>query len=371
MDERLRRWRLVLGRDADAAEAVGSELSAQDTRRDEALDAVYDADRTGGVARTAPAVARWLSDVRELFAPSTLHLLQRDAVDRLGLERLLLEPELLDAIEVDLDLAVALITLSEGMDDTLRDRAREVVQQVVDALVQQFHAPIEQAVRGALARRVTRRPAVADIDWNRTILKNLRHYDPVRRVLVPERLVGRSRHGRGLHEVVLCVDQSGSMSASVVHAAIAASALAAVPAVRTRLIAFDTRVVDLTEHLPDVMDVLFTAQLGGGTDIAQAVRAANDGLDDPKNAVLVLISDLFEGPDGRGLLATVRNLVDRGVRVICLLALGECGQPIYDAQVAAQLWALGVPCIASTPGHLPAVLATALSGGDVAGLASG
>ncbi len=363
MTERDRRWRLVLGE--MATPAMPTELSEADQRMDRALEAVYDADRTGGMSRTAPAIARWLGEVRDLFAPQTVQLLQKDAVERLGLTRLLLEPELLTTLQVDVDLAVALVSLSEGMPMEVRERARAVVDQVVRELAKTLRGPVEQAVRGSLQRRRSRRPLGGDIDWNRTILKNLRHYDGVRKTVIPDTLVGMSRHGTRLDHVVLCVDQSGSMSASLVYAAIAASALAQVPSIATRLLAFDTRVVDLTEHVHDPVEVLFGAQLGGGTDIGGALRAVADGLVTPQRTTVVLMSDLFEGPSAHGLLQVVAQLCEAGVRMIGLLAVSEDGAPSYDAGTADRLRRLGMPCLACAPGQLGPVLSAALDGRDL------
>jgi uncharacterized protein with von Willebrand factor type A (vWA) domain len=317
------------------------------------------------VGRTAPSVARWLGEVRDVFAPPTVKLLQKDAVERLDLTRLLLEPELLETLEMDVDLAVALVSLSDGMAEDVRARARAVVDQVIQELAKTLRGPVEQAVRGTLRRRRSRRPRGGDIDWNRTILKNLRHYDAVRKTVVPETLVGTSRHGTRLDHVVLCVDQSGSMSASLVYAAIAASALAQVPSIATRLLAFDTRVVDLTEHIHDPVDVLFGAQLGGGTDIGGTLRAVEEDLVSPQRTTVVLMSDLFEGPTARGLLQVVQRLCDSGVRMVGLLAVSNDGTPSYDAGTADRLRRLGMPCLACTPGELGSLLAAALDGRDL------
>jgi hypothetical protein len=348
-----------------------AELSETDQRKDRALEAVYDADRTGGIGRTAPGVARWLGEVRDLFEPKTVQVLQKDAVERLDLTRLLLEPELLQTLQVDVDLAVALVSLSEGMPTEVRERARAVVDQVVRELAKTLRGPLEQAVRGTLRRRRSRHPRGADIDWNRTILKNLRHYDAVRRTVIPDTLVGTSRHGARLDHVVLCVDQSGSMSASLVYAAIAASALAQVPSIATRLLAFDTRVVDLTEHVRDPVAVLFGAQLGGGTDIAGALRAVEEELVTPQRTTVVLMSDLFEGPSAQGLLQVVARLCDAGVRMVGVLAVSEHGAPSYDAGTADRLRRLGMSCLACAPGQLGSVLSAALDGRDLTRWARG
>jgi hypothetical protein len=287
-DEAWRRWRLVLGADE---EADGQGLDARDQRLDAALRAIYGpaGGGSGGKGRgslggSAPRVSRWLGDVREFFPASVVQLIQRDAFERLGLKRMLLEPEFLAAVEADVHLVADLISLRSVMPAKTKDTARLVVHKVVDDLLARLEAATTQAVRGALNRsHRTRRPPPRDIDWPRTIRTNLRHWQAEFETIVPEKLVGfgRASARRRLDEVVLCVDQSGSMASSVVYASIFAAVLALIPALRTRLVVFDAVVADLTEELADPVEVLFGVQLGGGTDINQALAWCQDHIDDP------------------------------------------------------------------------------------------
>lgn len=364
--ERLRRWRMVLG--GGASDGTGAPLSAEDAARDRALEALYDSDRSAGLGGSSPNVARWLGDIRAYFPRSVVRVMQRDAFDRLNLRRLLLEPEMLEAVQPDVHLVADLIALGRVIPTRTRATARAVVKRVVDELMARLAQPTRQAVRGALTRALkSRRPRPGDIDWVRTIRANLRHYQPKHRTIVPERLVGFGRRRSQLHHIILCVDQSGSMAPSVVYSSVFAAVLASVPAVRTSLVVFDTSVVDLTGQLSDPVDVLFGTQLGGGTDIDQAI-AYVEGLVDtaPTDTIVVLISDLFEGGDEGSLLARVRRLVDAGVRVVTLLALADDGAPAYDHQLAASLAALGVPSFACTPDRFPELMAAAIGRRDIA-----
>jgi hypothetical protein len=372
--ERRRRWRLVLG--GGDADGTGVGLEGLDVRIDAAMAAVYDVDRSrsggrsgdrsggrsGGLGASAPSVARWLGDIRTYFPTPVVQVMQRDAVDRLGLRRLLFEPELLDAVEPDLHLVALLVELNHLLPDETRSTARQVVARVVDDLERRLGERTDRAVRGALARSArSRRPRPGDVDWLRTVRANLRHYQPDHGTVVLDRLVGFGRRRRSLAaDVVIAVDQSGSMADSVVHASVIASVLARMPALRTSLVVFDTAVTDLTAVLHDPVDVLFGVQLGGGTDIAGALGHCARLITRPTETVLVLVSDLFEGGDGEQMRRRVGHLVASGVHVVCLLALSDEGAPVHDRTAASDLRDLGATVMACTPDEFPELLAAAL-----------
>ena len=260
-------------------------------------------------------MARWLDDIRSFFPQQVVQVLQRDAVERLGLRELLLEPELLAAVQPDVHLAAMLVALNRAIPERSREQARAVVRVVVTDLERRLAAPARQAVGGALHRAArTRRPRPGDVDWPRTILANLRHWQPEHRTLVPEKLIGFGRRGPQVQrDLVLAIDQSASMGPSVVYASVFAAALASVRALRTRVVAFATEVVDLTDHLADPVELLFGVQLGGGTDIARALRYCVGLVERPRETILVLISDLYEGGDAADLLRQAGSLAASGV----------------------------------------------------------
>jgi Mg-chelatase subunit ChlD len=364
-DERMRRWRLVLG--GEDADGTGTELSGDDLRRDEVLGQLYDAERRGGLSASSPRVARWLGDIRTYFPTGVVQVLQHDAMDRLGLRQLLLEPELLATVQPDVALVGTLVGLGRAIPEHSRETARGVVRQVVRELEQRLAAPTRQAVVGALDRASrTRRPRPSDIDWNRTIAANLGHYQPEYRTVIPERLVGHGRRAQQVQrEVVLCIDQSGSMAASVVYASVFGAVMASLRAVRTRLVVFDTAVADLTEQIDDPVDVLFGVQLGGGTDIAGALGYCESVITRPADTILVLISDLYEGGVQEELLRRSAALVASGVTMVALLALSDQGTPVYDHDNAAALHALGIPAFACTPDLFPDLMAAAIQKRDL------
>ncbi|MFF0566743.1 vWA domain-containing protein [Streptomyces sp. NPDC004041] len=426
--ERLRRWRMVLG--ADSADSTGYALTGQDAAMDRALNALYGVgagkkpngraagSRSAGLGASAPSVARWLGDIRTYFPSSVVQVMQRDAIDRLGLSALLLEPEMLEAVEPDVHLVGTLLSLGKAMPETTKETARAVVRKVVEDLERRLESRTRATLTGALDRsaRISR-PRHRDIDWDRTIRANLKNYltlpEPdsattagtaeaartagaagtpwaagaagtpeaagtaeaagmtreagaagataTTGTVVPERLIGYGRSSRSVKkDIILCVDQSGSMAASVVHASVFGAVLASMRTLATRLVVFDTAVVDLTEQLDDPVDVLFGTQLGGGTDINRALAYCQSRITRPADTVVVLISDLYEGGIRDEMLKRVAAMKASGVQFVTLLALSDEGAPAYDHEHAAALGALGAPAFACTPDLFPDVMAAAI-----------
>ena len=371
--EKSRRWHMILG--GDEPEFTHT-LSDRDKRLSQALTALYgdgSDGKKGGLGRSAPKVAKWLGDIREFFPSSVVQVVQKDAFERLGLKQMLLEPEFLAAMEADVHLVADLVSLRSAMPDKTIDTARLVIKKVVDEMLAKLQSKTTEAIKGAVNKsKRTHRPRFNDIDWGRTIQANLRHYQADYQTVIPETLVGFMRQNRqtDLDEVILCVDQSGSMATSVVYSAIFAAVLASIPALKTRLVCFDTVILDLTDELADPVQVLFGVQLGGGTDINQAVAYCGDKIERPTQTHLVLITDLYEGGNEKELISRVANLKRQGVNVIVLLALSDDGRPAYDEQLAKVMASLGCPVFACTPDEFADMMATALKREDMATWAS-
>ncbi|HTF82931.1 MAG TPA: VWA domain-containing protein [Cellvibrio sp.] len=368
--EQLRRWRLVLGEAAN--ESCGAlATNSPDIRIDNALTALYDADSKthlrGGSGSSSPRVARWLGDIRQYFPASIVQVMQKDAFERLDLKSMLFEKEMLEAVQPDVHLVATLISLRGVIPAKTKETARLVVRKVVEELMKRLEEPMRSAVAGALNRAVRNyRPRYAEIDWPRTIRANLRHWQEDYRSIIPQTLIGYGRKAqRSQREVILCIDQSGSMAASVVYSSIFGAVMASLPAVKTHMVVFDTAVVDMTEQLDDPVDVLFGVQLGGGTDINRAVGYCQSLVREPRNTILILISDLYEGGVENNLLQRANELVQSGVQFITLLALSDEGAPSYDHQLAAKLAALGVPSFACSPDQFPMMMAAAIRREDV------
>lgn len=373
-NERVRRWRLMLG--AEQNDGTACQLGGDDIGMDSCLTALYDANqegeerqgrsRRGGLGASAPNVARWLGDIRSYFPVSVVKVMQQDALERLNIQQMLFEPELLESVEPDINLVATLMSLSSVMPNKTKHTARIVVRKVVDELMKKLANPTRQAVSGALNRALrNRRPHHNEIDWPRTIKANLKNYQQDYHTVIPEQRIGFGRKRSSLRDIVLCVDQSGSMASSVVYASIFAAVLASIPAVKTTLVVFDTAVVDLTEKLQDPVEVLFGTQLGGGTDIHRALLYCQERIRRPSDTIFVLISDLFEGGNQREMLKCMHQIVSSGVTAVALLALNDHGAPMYDHQHAAAFATMGVPSFACTPDLFPDLMAAALTKRDI------
>ena len=376
-NERLRRWRLVLGKSAECGEGnaeqegIACALAGTDLEMDKVLEALYDSDRSAGLGSSCPNVNRWLGDIRSYFPRSVVQVMQRDALERLNLRQMLLEPEALDAVEADVHLLGTLLALKNVIPNRTKETARGVVRKVVADLERRLRNPLLSAVRGALSKASrTSRPKASEIDWHRTIRKNLHQYLPDRRTVVAERLVGYARRRSSLRDIILAIDQSGSMATSVVYSSICGAVLASLPTVSTRLVVFDTEVVDLTDQLGDPVDILFGTQLGGGTDINRAVGYCQRWMTRPSQTILVLISDLIEGGVAEQLCRRTAAIVASGVTMICLLALNDDGAPCFDENLAASMTSLGAPAFACTPDLFPDLMATAIQRRDLSEWAS-
>ena len=362
--QRLRRWRLILG--GDAADGTGYSLDKRDSAMDQCLNALYEPPaagqkRSAGLGGSAPSVARWLGDIREFFPTSIVRVMQQDAMERLNLKQLLLEPEMLATVEPDVHLVADLLALSSVMPAKAKQTARLVVRKCVEQIERQLAEPMRSAVMGALNRSVrNHRPKHREIDWHRTIRANLKHYQPEYKTIVPERRIGFGHKRNALRDIILCIDQSGSMATSVVYSGIFGAVLASLPAVRTQVVVFDTNVVDLTEKLDDPVDVLFGTQLGGGTDINRALTYVQSLVRQPEQTILVLISDLIEGGVRENLLKRAASIISSGVNLVTLLALSDDGAPVYDHANASALTALGSSVFACTPDLFADLIAAAI-----------
>ncbi|WP_421742579.1 VWA domain-containing protein [Cellulomonas sp.] len=370
------RWRLVLGRYADgrlpAAEdpngsryeaaldyLYGREYAGRGGRADDGAEGPGQALGPGSLDPSAPSIVDWLGEVRELFPRETVETIERHALDRYGLTELVSDPEVLARIEPSEALLKTLLSLKGQLNPAVLGEVRRVVRAVVEDLRRRLENEIRQALTGRVSQhRHSPHAVAANFDPRGTIRANLRHWDADSRRIVVERPLFFQRNTRRIPwDVVLLVDQSGSMVGSVIHSAVMAGILAGLPAYRLRLVVFDTSVVDLTDLAGDPVELLMTVQLGGGTDIAQAVTYAEQAIENPDRAVVVLVSDFCEGGAPSRLVAAVRRLVEARVTTIGLAALDGTAHPSYDRKMAQQLADVGMPVAALTPGRLAEWLA--------------
>jgi len=389
--EQLKRWRLILGHHAqDALDQMaggpgGCQLASEQAGMDEALAAIYDetsgagentgkrGQRSAGLGPSAPNLAKWLGDIRNYFKEDVVTVIQNDAIEKKGLTQLLFEPEMLKNIEPNPQLVGTLMSLKGRIPERTKETARIVVRAVVDKIKRLLEQKIRQAVMGALNRNDhSPLPHAPSIDWKWTIGRNLKNYQPSLGTIIPEKVYFFSRAQRSNNwTVIVDMDQSGSMAESVVYGSVTGSIFASLPALNTRVVAFDTEIVDLTEQCGnDPVDMIFGVQLGGGTDINKSVAYCEKFITDPAQTIFFLISDLIEGGNQAQLIRRLKELVESGVRVICLLALSDSGIPTFDERVAKKLSEVGVPCFGCTPNKLPELIEGVLKKQDLKALAA-
>ncbi|MFG3698192.1 VWA domain-containing protein [Micromonospora sp. NPDC047620] len=365
-DPTLERWRLVLGEAAHDG-LGGPALSAEAQARDAALDWLYGRDeelarrgvRRGGTGPSVLTTVDWLDGITRLFPKETVERLERDAVERYEIHEVVTDRELLGRIEPNPTLLRAVLRTKHLMNPEVLRLARRIVEAVVRQLVERLAAEIRQSFSGARARRPSRFRQARNFDVRRTIRANLAHWRPDERRLHirSPHFFSRTRRHLDRWQVILLVDQSGSMTGSVIHAAVTAACLWGLPGVRTHLVAFDTEVVDLTADVDDPVELLMKVQLGGGTDIARAVAYGAGLVENPRRSIVVLITDFYEGGDAGALVRTVRQLVGQGTHVLGLAALDEAAEPVYDRETAQRLADVGAGVGAMTPGELAAFVA--------------
>jgi uncharacterized protein with von Willebrand factor type A (vWA) domain len=352
------RWRLALGRHGGSR--LGDALSGQEARMDLALEQLYGRAQAargfrggqgGSLDPSQMILPTWLDELKALFPASVFETVQAHAIERFDLGELLASPEALKRLEPNIGLMKVLLSFRGRADPKLAEPIRAVVREVVEALRRRLATKVAHAFSGARNRfRRSRQRRMADFDIRATVRANLRHYQPDRRAIVAEQLRFTARQRRRIPwTIILCVDQSGSMLGSVIHAAVLASILATLPAVEVKLVVFDTSVVDLSERIEDPVDLLLSVQLGGGTDIGQAVSYCEGLVAQPTRTVLALISDFEEGASPAALIRAIRRLAEARVTLIGLAALDDGAAPVYDRAMAARLAEAGMHVAALTP----------------------
>lgn len=367
--DKTEKWRLILGKESDPENQV--QLEGDGLGMDDVLEALYNTERSGGLGSSSPNVNRWLGDIQRYFSKPIVEVMQQDAIERLGLHELLKEPKLLEQLEPNVHLVGTLLSLKSVIPTKTKATARILIRKVVAELQKRLQSPMQEAIKGAINKSLRhRRPKWQEIDWHRTIKANLKNYQIEHQAIIPELLIGYQRKGQALKHIILLVDQSGSMASSVVYASVFGAILASLRSIKTHFVAFDTAVVDLSEHLSDPVDILFGTQLGGGTDIAQALAYCNQLIEQANDTIIVLISDLYEGGNIRELYKNVDQIIRAGTQLISLLALSDDGKPAYDRTVAQEFANRSIPTFATTPAIFPEVMAAAIKGEDLQSLAN-
>lgn len=383
-NDRLRRWRLILGSEAQKRmEGMGDgpDLSQEDLMMDTALDAIYNRDMKfgfgGGVGKGAssPQISRWLGDVRTLFDKDIVKIIQSDAMERCGLKQLIFEPELLENIEPDMHMASMILTLKDQIPKQSKENAREFIRKIVEQINALLETDLKRAVTASINRKLhSPIPSASALDFQTTIRKGIKDYNTKLKKIIPQKYYFFERSATtaaNKYTVILDIDQSGSMGESVIYSSIMSCILASMSAIKTKVVAFDTNIVDLSEKCEDPIDLLFGFTLGGGTDIEKSIKYCTKYIENPKKTIFFLISDLEEGGNRAGLLRRLTQMKEDGVIVICLLAISDSGKPYYDANMAQRIANNGIPCFAAAPQMLPRLLEKAMKNEDMSEFTTG
>ncbi|MEU6311023.1 DUF5682 family protein [Streptomyces sp. NPDC047014] len=355
------RWRLLLGRERDR-------LPAGARRYAHALDELYGTGRGegsdgleggrgpgqggagGGQEASFPTAREWSEELEALFGADVREEVLAGAAEAGRTDVLAqLDPA---SVRPSVELLSSVLSLAGGLPEAQLARLRPLVRRLVDELSKELATRLRPALSGLATPRPTRRPG-GTLDLARTLRANLAH---TRRqpdgtvVVVPERPVFTTRVSREADwRLVLVVDVSGSMEASVIWSALTAAVLGGVPTLSTHFLAFSTQVVDLTDRVEDPLSLLLEVRVGGGTHIAAGLAHARSLITVPSRTLVVVVSDFEEGAPLGGLLGEVRALAASGAHLLGCAALDDSGTPRYSVPVARQLVAAGMPVAALSP----------------------
>lgn len=388
----LARWRLILGKAAeDSLQQMGGcvgtpILGGDQGELDEALEAIYSGEelereewegpaKVGPVkSRSFPRVAKWLDQIRTFFPKDVVVLLQKDAIERRGLKQLLFEPEVLANVEPSLDLAATVLSMKNMVPEKAKAAARDLVRRVVEEVRKRLESQFTQAIRGALQRnRHSPYRSLPNLDWPRTIRRNIKNYNSELKTIIPENIsFFGSQQRQNRWNIIIAMDQSGSMATSLIYGGIMGAILASIGSVETHVVAFNHEdVVDLTEHCSDPIDLLFGIQLGGAEDYWKATSYCERFMHTPAKTLYVLLADLYDtSPNTKRFLKKMEFLLESGVHAVGLLAISDQGKPSFNQPLAENLASMGMPCFGCTPDRLPELLAGVIRGQDMKAIAA-
>ena len=377
-DEKISRWRLILGSETDKNfNIMGFEgLSKEQYLIDNALATIYGTDKESfdisskkskNKLNSSPNITKWLGDLRNLFDKDIIKIIQNDAIDRKGLKELLLEPEILENIEPDINMASMLLLLKEQIPEISKDSARKFIKKIVEDINKKIESDIKRAVSSSLNKRNhSPIPLASAIDFKYTISRNLKNYNTDLKLIIPEKVYFYDRSNKtSKWNIILDIDQSASMGESIIYSSIISCILASISAIKTNVVAFDTEIMDLSDLCQDPVDLLFGFQMSGGTDIEKSVAYCQQLIEIPNKTLFFLISDLEEGGNRAKLLNRLEYMKSSGVIVIVLLAISDRGQPYYDEIIAKKIAKMNIPCFACTPERFAELLEYVLQKKDL------
>lgn len=363
--ENLNRWRLLLGENSkESLTQIDGYKEADFTYSeiDDILGYLYNREygeeqgyrAKGGQGDSQLTVPTWLRKIRKIFPKKTVEILEKQAIEKYNMTELLTDKKVLEKLEPNMTLLKNILQFKGYMKGEVVKSAKEIVRRVVDELKRTLEFQIKTSVVGK--RNYQRRgyiKSLKNLDYKRTIRKNLKNYDKKKkRLFVDELYFHSNTQQQNKWNIVIAVDESGSMMDSVIYSSVMASIFHQLSSLKTHLIIFDTKVVDLSNQLEDPVDLLMSVQLGGGTHIAKALKYGKTLLENPNKTIFILVSDLEEGYPIQDMYRTSKEIIDTGCTFLVLTALDFEGTGVYNKHAARTLADMGAHVAAITPDEL-------------------
>lgn len=385
ISERARRWRLALGASDDLKQRAREKhqpkipraWSSKDAQLDQLFSQLYGRGRRGLEVnssyptqlfkRLSPRALDALDALDRALPNEVSALIRDDITQRLDASAILRAHDEGAELKVSYAMLEHLVSQSAQLTDQERERARVLVAPLIRELESLFKQRIQESFGDELssesAPSLTQYVPPREVDWSKTILANLKHYQPREGCLIPERIIRRQRRGRLDADLIICLDHSGSMASSVVHASIYAAALSQVPGLHTRVVMFNHEVCDLSASEADPLDIIFASRPYGGTDVLKALRYCHSLIERPDKTTLIFISDLIDSTPLASLLRETSKVMQLGAQALFLLALSDEGHPMFSDEAANALAGIGAPALYCTPERFPELLRGTLKRG--------
>ena len=358
----LNRWRLILGSFSNL------EIDNEYSEIDETLNFLYDREYTqnGGYSldnfnnsnsskeKSVLTVPKWISKVKKLFPKETVEIMQKQALEKYKLTEILTDENILKEIEPNIELLKNILTFKDMMSQNVKKLAYDIVKKTLEEIKNKMEVEIKRVFYGKkLTNSNTTNKIFKNLDIKKTIRYNLKNYDIKNKTIFTDKLFFNQNIKKyNPYNIIILIDESGSMLDSVIYSSIMASIFANLPYLSIKLVIFDISVVDLSEHIKEPIDILFKVQLGGGTNIAQALEYAKKITFAPDKTIVLLISDLFDSNDYKLMYKNANDIIESGSKLIVLTALDYNANSIYDKEAARYFSKIGAKVGALTPSKL-------------------
>ena len=372
----LNRWRLILGNFAEDNLKVDGEYS----EIDETLNFLYDREysdgsgyllnnlnnskeRKFGKEKSLLTVPKWISKVKKLFPKETVEIMQNQALEKYKLTEILTDEDILKEIEPNIELLKNILAFKDTMSAGVKKLAYEIVKKTVEEIKKKMEIEIKKVFYGKkLPNSTTANKIFKNLDIKKTVRHNLKNYNyKDKKFFVDKLYFNQNIKKYNPYNIIILIDESGSMLDSVIYTSVMASIFANLPYLSVKLVIFDISVVDLSEYIREPIDILFKVQLGGGTDIARALEYAKKITVAPDKTIVILISDLFDSNDYKLMYKVANDIIESGSKLFVLTALDYNANIGYDKEAAKHFSKIGAKVGALTPNKLSKWISESIS----------